>query len=93
MSSNEEELDFDPSRFAAARFFSHTTMKGTQIGGLLGCAVVLPLLAVRSYRGGKALGLGGAARALTYSTAGGLAFSSALLHGREPFPRSFVRRR
>ena len=74
MSSTEK--DFDPSHYATLRLFKHLNVKGTQVGGVIGCGVVLPFLALRGYRAGKALDLNSTTRALAYSTAGGLILSS-----------------
>ena len=79
MSTSE---DFDPSRYATLRLFKHLTMKGTQVGGVVGCGIVLPILAVRGYRTGKALDVNLASEALSYSLTGGLTLSC-------PFPCVF----
>lgn len=75
MASTTEEVDFDPSKNSTYLLFRHITLKGIQVGSLVGCGVVLPVLAIRGYLRKNPFNTLSAARALTYSTFGGIVAS------------------
>jgi len=86
MTSPAEEVDFDPSKNSTYLLFRHITLKGIQLGSLVGCGVVLPLLGIRGYLRGGSFNTLSAARALTYSTFGGVV-ASGKSNKRPLFPR------
>eukprot|EP00210_Caulerpa_lentillifera_P001056 g1019.t1 len=72
MVASNEAVDFDPSKNSTFLLFRHITLKGTQLGSLVGCGLVLPLLTARGYFRGAPLNSQSALKALTYSSIGGV---------------------
>lgn len=72
----DDDKEFDPSHYPTARLFGHITIKGIQLGSLIGCGIVLPILAIRGYAKNSRLNFELANRALTYSTTTGTIASS-----------------